>query len=167
VLADGEEQRVAAAREQAQERRVERVRLHVQGCDVPVQVVDRDEGQPLRPRDRLRGREADEERADEPGALRHGDALDVREARPRLGQRLAHDRRDELEVAPRRDLRHDAAVALVQQRLRRDHGREHAPALVEERGRGLVARRLEAEDHETFSGADSRHMISASSRLSV
>ena len=68
---------MAAAREQARERRLERVGLEVERRDVPLEVIDRDERQPARPRDRLRGRQADEQRTHEPRALRHADAVDV------------------------------------------------------------------------------------------
>jgi len=93
-----EHQRVAAAREEAQERRLDGVRLEVQRRHVPVQVVDRREREATRPRDRLRRREADEQRADEPGTLRHRDRLDVVERGMGVLERRSHDRRHELEV---------------------------------------------------------------------
>src|SRR3970040_1143796 len=58
------------AREQAEERRLEWLRLDVEGRDVSFEVVDGDERQALRPRDRLRRRQTDEERADENRPLR-------------------------------------------------------------------------------------------------
>ena len=68
ALAHGEQQRVPAAREQARERRLERVGAEVERRDVALQVVDRDERQPARPGDRLGRREPDEQRADQPRA---------------------------------------------------------------------------------------------------
>ena len=53
AVADVEEQRMAAGREQAEERRLERFRLEVERRDVPVQVVDRCERQASPPRQRL------------------------------------------------------------------------------------------------------------------
>ena len=104
-----------------------------------VEVVDGDERQAPRPRDRLGGREADEQRAHEPRALRHADAVDVREAEPGIVERRANDGRDQLEVASRRDLGHDAAEPRVQVRLRGDDRREQL-ALPRDDGRGgLVA----------------------------
>ena len=91
-----------------------------------LEVVDRDERQAPRPRERLRGRDPDEQRADETRALRDGDPLDALERSSRFGERLADDGRHELEVAARRDLGHDAAVARVQVGLRGDDRREHA-----------------------------------------
>ncbi len=150
-----------AAREEAEERRLERARLEVERGDVPVEVVDRHERQATRPRDRLRGGDADEQRADQPRPLRHGNAVDVVERRAGLGERLADDRRDELEVATRGNLGNDAAVARVEVGLRRDDARAYLSLLGDERRGGLVARRLEPENHASL------HMMSASSRLSV
>ena len=120
VVLDVEQQGVAAAREQAQERRLDRVGPEEERRDVAVQVVDGRERQAARPGQRLRGRDADEQCADEPGALRDRDRVDVVERRSRLAERLAHDRDDELEMPPRRDLGDDAAVAGVQVGLRGD-----------------------------------------------
>ena len=77
---------------------------------------------------------------------------------------------DELEVPPRRDLWDDAAVARVQRRpATATTFATTRPSAVDERRSGLVARRLEPEDHESPPGSEtgSFHMISASSRLSV
>jgi len=156
---------VPTAREEAEERRLERARLEVERRDVAVEVVDRDERQPPRPRERLRHGEPDEEGADQPRALRHGDAVDVVERRARLGERLADHRRDELEMPPRRDLGHDAAVPRVEVGLRGDDARAHLPVIRDERRGRLVATRFQAEDHSP--GSASFHMMSASSRLSV
>ena len=156
-----------AAREQAEERRLERVGLEVERRDVTVQVVDRRERQPARPRERLRRGDADEQRADQPGPARDGDELDVVERRAGVAERLPHDRQDELQVPPRRDLGHDAAEPRVQVRLRGDDVGADLSVARDERGRRLVARRLDPEDHATRCGCGSRHMISASSRLSV
>ena len=166
---------MAAARQQAQERRLDRVGPEEEGRDVAVQVVDRRQRQAARPGERLRRGDADEERADKARALRDRDRVDVVERRPRFAERLAHDRDDELEMSPRRDLGHDAAIARVQLGLRGDDVRADLPCLGHERRRGLVARRLQAEDHPAsacsasavWSGTGSRHMIRASSRLSV
>jgi hypothetical protein len=159
-----QEHRVPAARQEAEKRRLERVRLEVERRDVAVEMVDRDERQAARPRDRLRRGEADEERADQPRALRHGDAIDLLERRVRLRERLADDGRHELEVPSRRDLRHDSAVASVQLGLRGDDVRADLAFVRDERRGGLVARRLDPEDQRP---TGSFHMMSASSRLSV
>ena len=113
---------------------------------MPVEVVDGDERQAARPRESLRGRQADEERTDQSRALGDGDTIDVLEARVRLRECLADYRRDQLEMAARRDLGHDAAVGRVQLRLRGDDAGADLAVAGDERRRGLVATRLDAED---------------------
>ena len=143
---------MAPAGEQAQERRLERIRLEIERGDVPVQMVDGRERQPSRPRDRLRGCNADEEGPDQARAGRHADQLDVLEAGACKAESLADHGRDELEMAARGDLGHDSAVPRMQIGLRGDDVREHAPVGGDERGGGLVARRFEAENHGASSG---------------
>ena len=100
--------------------------------------------------------------------MRDGDELDVVERRAAVVESLLDHGYDQLEMAPRRDLRHDAAELPVEVRLRRDDVRSDLAVSGDEGGGGLVAGRLDAEDHETdASGTASRHMITASSRLSV
>ena len=89
---------MAAAREQAGERRLERGRLEEERRDVAVQVVDRHEREPAGPREGLRRRKTDEQRADQPGAGSDRDGVDVAEGRSRLVQRVPDHRCDELEV---------------------------------------------------------------------
>ena len=120
---------MAAAREQARERRLEWVGRQVERRDVALEVVDRDERQVARPRDRLGGRDADEQRADEARALRDADAVDVVEPSPASSSASRDHRRDQLEVAPRRDLGHHAAVPRVKVRLRGHHRREQLALL--------------------------------------
>ena len=146
VIPHVEEERVPAAREQAEERRVDGLGLEIERGDVAVQVVDRGERQPPRPGERLRGRQPDEERADQPRALRDRDPLDPVEPDTGLAERLAQDGRDELEMPPRRDLRDDAAVLRVQLRLGGDDVGEDLAVVRDERRSGLVAGRLEPED---------------------
>ena len=70
---------------------------------------------------------------------------------PGLGERGVDDRVDQLEVVPGGDLGHDAAEALVGRRLRGDHVRADRAAV--EHGRaGVVAGRLDAEDHRQLAG---------------
>ncbi len=128
-----------------------------------MQMVHRDERQPPRPGERLRGGDADEQRADQPRPCRHGHRFDARQVGACLRERRGDDGDDELEVATTRDLGNDAAEAGVQIGLRGDDVGEDLAVAGDECGRGLVARRLEAEDHTRAS----LHMMSASSRLSV
>ena len=65
VVANRGQHRVAAAGEQAEEGRLERLGLEEVGGDVALEVVDRDQRQPARRGDRLRGADADQERPDQ------------------------------------------------------------------------------------------------------
>jgi len=65
---------------------------------VALQVIDRGERQPLRRGERLRRGEADEQRPDQPRALRRGDQLQLVQLDPSLVQRALDDRVDQLEV---------------------------------------------------------------------
>ena len=83
VVGHAREQRVAAGRQQADERRLERLGLEEVRGDVALQVVDRRQRQPARGREPLRRRDADQQRADQPRPLRDRDQLDVVERRAR------------------------------------------------------------------------------------
>ena len=87
-----------------------------------------------------------------------------RRADPRGRELVEHDRVDELEVMTRSDLRDDAAEDRVRARLRRDQVRPDGAA-VDNGGAGVVAGRLDRQDHGI--GAALRHMITASSPLSA
>ena len=113
MVVDAREQRVAAAGDQAQERRLERRSPRKFAATWPCRWSTGGERQPPRGGQRLAGRDADEQRADQARALGDGDRLDVVQRRPGLGQRVVDHGVDELEVVARGDLRHDAAVAVV------------------------------------------------------
>ena len=136
-----------AAREQAEERRLDGLGQQVKRGDVAVEVIDRDQRQPVRPGEGLRRREADEQRADEARALRDGYGIEALEFCARFRQCLPQHRDDELEVAPRGDLRNDTAEASVQLRLRRDDVRENLALVRDDRRSRLVTRSLERQDH--------------------
>ena len=165
--ADVGEERVAAAGDEAQERRLDDgIPAHPQEVrrNVTLQVVDGGERQAANGGDRLRGLDADEQRADEPGPARHRDQLDVVERRAGSAERVVDDRVGELEVVPAGDLGHHTAVAVVHA-LAGDHVRAD-----------LAVRGDDAEDQPTptfgmssslpTSVAGVRHMITASSPLS-
>ena len=81
-----EQQRVPAAREQAQERRVERRGPEIERRDVAVEVVDRNERQAGTPGDALGGGKADQEGADQAGSARDPHVLDLAEPERRRGR---------------------------------------------------------------------------------
>ena len=120
TVAHVEQQRVPAAREQARERRLEVERLEVERGDVPVQVVHRHERQPA-PHARALAAETPTSSAPiSPGPAVTATVSTSSSDVAGLVERLADHRRDELEMPPRRDLGHDAAVARVQLGLRGD-----------------------------------------------
>jgi hypothetical protein len=97
---------------------------------------------------------------------RGGVGLDVVEAGAGALERVGGDRVHELEVVARGDLRHHPAVARVEETLRGDHVRTDLAVLGHHGGAGVVAARLDAEDHAVARSGTVRHMMSASSRLS-
>ena len=155
-----------AARDEAEVGRLDRLGPERARHDVAVQVVDRHERQAPRGGDRLRGREPDEQGADQAGPAGHRHRVDVVEPGPRALQRVGRDRVHKLEVVARGDLRDDPAVAGVQQALRRDRIRADLAAVRHDRGARVVAARLEREDQAVARSGAVRHMIRASSRLS-
>ena len=98
VLSHVEEKRVAAACQETEKRRLERIRLQIERRDVPLQMVDWRERQALRPRDRLRRGDADEQRADQSGTGGDSNEVDVVERSVRICERFAHDGCNELEM---------------------------------------------------------------------
>ncbi len=168
VVGHVEHERVPAGGQQAREWRSQRERREPQGGHVAEQVVDGHERQAAPVGQGLGRREPDEQGADQAGALRHGDGVDIGERRIRLAERGLDDGHDQLEVAPRGDLGHDAAEARVQVGLRRANCAVDGAVPAHDGGAGVVAGGLDREDHRPERPlGGSRHMINASSRLSV
>ena len=159
------QQRVAARRQQYQERRRHRLGLEVERRVVAVQVADGDQRQAAREGQRLGGRQPDQQCPDQARALGDGDGDDLVESGAGIVQRPFDHGHAQLQVPARGHLGHHPAVAGMQLGLGGDHTRPQPSTVVDQRGGGLVAGALDREDHATGSG--SRHMIRASSRLSV
>ena len=102
--------------------------------------------------------QADEQRADQSRPVRDRDPVQRVKRYPRLRQRPIHDRADHLDMAARGDLRHYAAVDLVQRDLRVYHVGQHDPAVFHDRRRSLVAARLNGE--QTAASARNKCVIS-------
>ena len=157
---------MTAARDQAEERRLDRVGLQVVRRDVTVEVIDRHQRLAVCRRQRLRRAQPDQQRADQPWALGDRDLVDLGEARAGLLERGGHHAVDQLQVVARGDLGDDSAVALVERSLGGDHVRED-PRPVDDGGAGVITRRFESEDQAIEApSAASSHMIRASSPLS-
>ena len=108
--------------------------------DVALEVVHADERLVVRPRERLREVDADEQRAREPGAARHRDPVDVGDRRAGGRERLVERGHDPAQVGPRGDLGDDAARRRVERDLARDDVRVDPGAVLDDRHARLVAR---------------------------
>jgi hypothetical protein len=136
-----------AARDDEREGRVLDGRvLEDDRIDVPLDVIDADERLPQRVGHRLRVGEPDEERADEPRPLRHGDAVNLLGPQAGARERLLDDFDDLVQMLARGDLRYHAAEAPVRLDLRGDDGRDHLAPAAHQRGRRLVARTLDPQN---------------------
>ena len=161
VVAHRGEQGVAAAGDQAEERRLERLGLEEVGGDVALQVVDRDQRQPPRRGDRLRGADADQQRPDQARAGGDRDRLDLverrrrpRPARPRPPARPARGGGGRRPRARRR------RSARAPRPARRSRWRGSA-------GRRATAAQVSSQEVSIARiTTQSSHMISASSPLS-
>ena len=121
-----EQQRVPAAREQREERRLERLGLEVERRDVRVQVVDRDERQARSDQASAFAAETPTSSAPiSPGPRVTATASTSASVASASASASATTGANELEVPARGDLGHDPAVARVQVGLRGDDVREH------------------------------------------
>ena len=153
---DAKQRGVAAGDDQRQVRQARPPGAEIDRQRVGVQVVHLDERHAPPHRERLAEGCADQQRPHQPGAGGHGDRAEVGGRHPGLVERGLHDGDEVLQVLAPGDLRHDAAVGAVVGDLGGDDGGEHAPALLDDRGRGFVARCFDAEDgHAPRAGAAS------------
>ena len=137
---------VATRHDEHRERRHEVGVFEPRRVQVRLEVVHAHVGQVGREREPLGRGHAHEQRAGEAGPVARGHRVEVAQLDARLDQRFRDHRRDELHVGAAGDLGHHAAEARVQVDLARHHRRAHGPTVLDHRGRGLVARRLDAED---------------------
>jgi hypothetical protein len=135
-----------------------------QRLDVPGQVVHGHDRNAARGPDRLGEAHADEQRPHQPGALRHGDGVDVGPRRMGVTEGLLDYPDDVAQVLPCREFWHDATPLPMDRHLRGDDARAQLPGgrpgrLDDGRGR-LVAAALDAEHaHQrvaTATGAPNR-----------
>ncbi len=91
--------------------------------EMALQVVDPGQRQPAREGISFGGADADEQRPNEAGTVRDGDAVDVVPAGVGFPERLIDDSGDRLGVFARRNLRHDAAEPRVDGLLAGDNRR--------------------------------------------
>src|SRR6478736_2266536 len=152
---DVEQLGVAPAHQEPDEGGFEGMVLEGRGEEVTFHMVHPDEGLAEAPGEPLAVHRADQEGADEAGALRHRDPVERIEGRPRFTHRPLDDLRQRRQVRPAGELRDHSAEDLVDV-LRQDHkrfgDRIAVPAGTRRslgtyhRGGGLVATRLDGEE---------------------
>ena len=131
------EERKPASRRPRREPRDERVRFHV---------MHRHDRKRVLRAQLLRGDDADAKAHREPGPHSHGHRGEARRiVDSRATQRLRDDRVDRALVRVPREVRDDAAPPLVDLHLLRERLAEDAAVAGDDRGAGVVARRLDAE----------------------
>ncbi len=137
-----------AAGNQQQEIRKPDILREPDGEGMGFQMVDRDEWLRGRPGDALCRHRADDEAADQPRPGRRRHAIEPIDGCVSLGEGAPDEPLDMVEMRPRRDLRHDAAIGRVLLQLGVDQiGLDQRPRMVaHHRDRGLVAARLDAEN---------------------
>ena len=133
--------------------------LEDDGFDVSDEVIHGDDGPIERRGQRLRKRDADQQRSHETRSLRHGQGVDVAPTPAAVLQRALGDTADVANVLARRDLRHHAAPLPMNLDLRRDDVRQDTPRLRRitrrrDEGRGgLVTGCLNAKDVHGYPAA--------------
>ena len=111
----------------------------VVGADMPLDMMHRHQRQSGRKRQRLGAADADQQRADQPRPIGHGNGVYLRQGQIRLLQRARHHRVHRLHMLARGNLRHDPAVKRVRFHLRGHHIGQDASSVFDHRRRGLVA----------------------------
>src|SRR5580700_6759137 len=107
------------ARDQQREKWVRRRFRAIEECgeDVAVKMIDRIERLGQRECERLRGRDADDEAADQTGSAGYRNSVEIGERECRALERIFNHGREEGDVTAARDLRNDAAVFRVKRVL--------------------------------------------------
>jgi hypothetical protein len=144
---DGDELRVSSGDEQ-REKRIGRRFLTVEkrSEDVPVQMIDRIKRLTECKSKRFRSRNADDETADESGSARDRNRVEGLEAAAGAVERVFDGGREQRDVLPACNLRHDSTVLGVKRVLIRGHVRKHAAAVAYDSRRGVVARRFDSQN---------------------
>ena len=150
VLRDFVKNGVAAGNDEADGRQLGPfpcfVRFEEDGMNVAFEMIYRDQRLVERLGQRFGVSDADEERADEAGALGHSDGVDFLERELRLCKSFADDRHDLAKVFTRGEFRDDAAVLAVNVDLGGDDGRKDFAAVGDDGGGGFVAGGFDAEN---------------------
>ena len=150
VVADAAdlEQLAMAARDQQQKVRKAEVRIDQPGRErMAFEMIDRDQRLAGSEREPLAGEERDHHSADQPRPRGRGYRIDIVDRQLGVIEHALNQRRQDLDVGARRDLRNDAAVRLVRLRLPDDGLRKNAPVAGDQRRGAVVARGFKTEDY--------------------
>ncbi len=114
------------------------------------EMVDREERLLRGPGDALCRHRSDDQPADQPGTGGRRHAIELFDARLGFGERAPDQPCDMVEMRPRGDLRHDAAIGRMLGQLGVDQigPDQRARAVADHRDRSLVAARLDAENSQ-------------------
>ena len=136
---------MAARRDERDERRLELGIVEHRGVHVPFVMIDADVRPVGHQRERLGRAHAHEERAREPRPVARGNRVDLAERDAGFDQRELDDLVHQLDVRAARNLGHDPTEWRVPLHLGRDGRRDHVAPAGNDRGGGLVTRRLDTE----------------------
>ena len=115
------------------------------GQRMRLEMVDREERQAMHRRDRLGGDQPDQQAADQTRSGGRGDARELGESQAGFAHDALDQMVEDLDVRPRRDLRHDAAVGGMARQLAVQRLGAHPALGVDQGDPGLVAAGLDAE----------------------
>ena len=138
--------RMSTGNEQC-EKRIRRffIAIEKRGKDVSVQVIDGVERLVRREGERFCRRNTDDEAADQAGAARDRDCIDVGKTQLSAAERVVDRCREQRDVLTARDFRDDTAVLRMKRVLIGRHARQHVAAVAHDGGRGIIARGLNPE----------------------
>ena len=135
---------ILAAKPESKDLRFPLVQQH--RVNVPFEMIDGDQRQPLRKGQSLGVGDAHQQRSGQSRAAGHGDGVQIVKRDIGLGQRRAHHRDNGAQMLAAGQLRHHAAIARVGRNLRGDDRGERARAALDHGRGGLVAGGFNAED---------------------
>jgi len=137
---------MAARDEQQQIRKIEPRLGQPRAERMAFEMVDRDQRLARGQRQRLAGDQPDHHPADQTRPGGGGDRIDRVEPEARVRQRRFDQGREMLDMSPRGDFRHHPAIRRMRRLLASEAMREDAAVAVDDRCRGLVTTRFQAED---------------------
>ena len=118
---------------------------------MPLEMMHADRPDSEAERETVRDSGADEQRSRKARALSVGDRVQIRLSGTGFAKDFAHEREQTPNVVPRRKLRHDAPVRVVQRHLRMQRVSEQAAAAIVDGHPGFVAGGFDAQDKHDFS----------------